>query len=65
MKNRMKIFISNTKDKVVNWRNDHEDDITIALLAIGTSLFSIGITGAVTTSCWRKKYNGLIENQKH
>jgi len=44
MKNRMKIFISNTKDKVVNWRNDHEDAITIALLAIGTSLFSIGIT---------------------
>lgn len=24
MKNRMKNFISNAKDKVVNWRHDHE-----------------------------------------
>ena len=57
MKNRIKTFISNTKDAIVDWWHDY-GDIVIIVFMTGTA-----VAGAAATSYWKGKYEGAIENQ--
>ena len=59
MKNRIKTFISNAKDACVDWWIDYGDIVLIVLMT-GTA-----VAGAVATSYWKGKYEGVIENRKN
>ena len=57
MKSRIKTFISNTKDAIVDWWRDY-GDIVIIVFMTGTA-----VAGATATNYWKGKYEGVIENQ--
>ena len=57
MKNRIKTFISDTKDAIVDWWHDYGDIVIMAFMT-GTA-----VAGAAATSYWKGKYEGVIENQ--
>ena len=57
MKNRIKTFISNAKDAIVDWWHDY-GDIVIIVFMTGTA-----VAGTAATNYWKGKYEGAIENQ--
>lgn len=59
MKNRMKNFISNAKDTIIDWWCDWGVYTVVALLT------GAAVTGAAATSYWRGKYDGVMENRNN
>ena len=57
MKNRIKTFISNAKDAIVDWCCDYGDIVIVAFMT------ATAVAGAAATSYWKGKYEGVIENQ--